>query len=794
MLKNYLKVAWRHLARHKVYTFINIAGLAVGMAACLLILVFLLHETRFDAFHTKADRIYRLNEVQDFGGMIPQHVALSMYLMGPTIQQEFPEVDAFTRFLNGNTLLIREGQQFLFDKTFLTDPAVFEVFDFTLQQGDPMTALVEPGSAVLTPATARTLFGDADAMGQVFTDAEDQTYTVTGVLHSLPATSHLQFDALFSVSTRPEEDWMLEWGSNWLVTYFLLKEGARPESMEARFEAYLDSKRETLSESMDLYLQPLRDVHLGSSHITHDYHNHKKFDRTYIAIFGVLAFFVLGVAAINFMNLSTARSTKRAREVGVRKSVGAGRGQLAGQFVGESILQSVLALVLAAGLAVLLLGPLNQLANRSLTFEMLASPALLLGILGTALLVGLLAGMYPAFVLSSFEPVKVLKGKAALQDSGGRSLLRNGLVVLQFAIAIAMITGTVLTLQQLRFLQGRNVGFDKEQVVVLPMNDTVREAYEVVQGELTSSPFVTATTASGQRLGNNIHQWGMRVEDATGEQQQMSPSHLAVKHNFLGFYGLEIVAGRTFSEEIATDVGLAFVVNEAFVAEMGWDDALGKRITLSGRDGEVIGVAKNFNFNSLHNQIAPLVMSVRPEPWAMSELSVRLDGANAHQALAHIESVWARLVPDRPFTYTFLDQHFAELYASEQQMSRVVGVIGLLVVFIACLGLFGLASISTEQRIKEIGIRKAVGASVPQLALLLSRHFALLVGLAFLIAAPIAYFVMQRWLENFAYHIDLSIWTFLLAGVGALSIAILTVSYRTIAAARANPVKALRYE
>ncbi|HMB92177.1 MAG TPA: ABC transporter permease [Rhodothermales bacterium] len=792
MLKNYLKVAWRHLARHKVYTFINIAGLAVGMAACLLILVFLLHETRFDAFHAKADRIYRLNEVQDFGGMIPQHVALSMYTMGPAIQQDFSEVEAFTRFIGGSTLLIYEDEQFLLDRAFMTDPTIFEMFDFSLQQGDPATALNEPGSAVLTEETAHKLFGDAHPMGRVFVDAQDQSYTVTGVLHDVPETSHLQFDALYSVSTLQEEEWMMRWSSNWLVTYLLLKDGASPATMEPRFEAFLDSKRENLSENYDIYLQPLRDVHLGSTHITHDYRNYKKFDRTYITIFGVLALFVLGVAAINFMNLSTARSTKRAREVGVRKSVGARRSQLAWQFVGESILQSVLALVLAIGLSVLALKPLNQLANRSLNFDILVAPELLLGILGTALLVGILAGLYPAFVLSSFEPVKVLKGKAAFLDKGGRSLLRNGLVVLQFAIAIAMITGTVLTLQQLRFLQDRNVGFDKDQVVTLPMNETVNGAYDAIRSELTNSPYVLATTASGQRLGNNLHQRGMLVEDAAGENQELSPSHLTVKANYLDFYNMEVVEGRGFSEEIATDLGYAFVVNEQFVEEMGWDEALGKRVTFSGEEGEVIGVVKDFNFNSLHNKIAPLIISA--QAWSMSELSVRIDGVNAQQALAHIESVWSSLVPDRPFTYTFLDEHFAQLYASEQQMSRVVGVIGLLVVFIACLGLFGLASISTEQRVKEIGIRKAVGASVPQLALLLSRHFALLVGLAFLIAAPVAYLLMQRWLENFAYHINPSVWTFLLAGLMALAIALLTVSYRTIAAARANPVEALRYE
>ncbi len=792
MLKNYLVVAWRQLARRKVFTFINLCGLVVGMAACLLILLFILNELRFDAFHTHADRLYRVNEVQTYPGMVPQHVALSMFNMGPALVEDFADVEATARFAGGPALLKRGDASFLLDRGVFTEPAFFTLFDFALLQGDPATALTEPNSVVLTASIAQKMYGEGNPLGQIVTDTQERTYTVTGILEDVPANSHLQFEALYSLDTMELQDWMLGWDSNWVVTYALLREGARMETAAAGFEDWLDSKKEGLSEFYDVYLQPFRDVHLGSTHVTHDYRNFQKFDRKYVVIFGVLAFFILAIAGLNFTNISTALSAARAREVGVRKAVGARRSQLTGQFVGESVLQSLGALAVALGGAAMLLGPVNQLAGREMTLTTLFEPALLAALLGGTLLLGLLAGLYPALVLSSVDPARIIKHQGALTSGRGRSRLRSGLVVAQFTIAIAFVVGTLVAVQQLRFLQERDVGFAREQIVMIPLTEEANASYDALVEALTASPHVLDATASMQRMGNNFHQMGLRAETEDGEMQRLSPSHLPIKINYLDFYDIELVEGRGFSKEIATDAGEAFVVNEAFVADMGWAEAVGKRINFQGREGPVIGVAKNFNFNSLHHVVAPLAISV--QDWGFDEVSVRIEAGEAAEALADIEKAWAQFITDRPFSYEFLDQHFAALYATEQQMSRVVGLIAGLALFIACLGLFGLASLAVVSRTKEIGIRKALGASSSSIVWLLSTGFARHVLIAFVLAAPLAYLVLQRWLDDFAYRIDLGLAPFVLAGVLALLVALATVGYHALRAAAADPVQALRYE
>jgi len=794
MLKNYVKIAYRNLARHAGYAFINIFGLAIGMAVCLLIFLFIDHENRFDAFHTKGDRIYRLDEIQAFAGMDAQHVALSMYPMAPTLQDEFPEVASYVRFVGASDLMRYEDRQILLNNAFWVDSTFFDVFDFPLLRGDAATALDEPGSALLTASTARRLFDDADPMGKTVRSG-DTELRVTGILGDVPTTSHLQFDAVFAVRTIETPEWLDNWGGNWLNTYLLLEEGADPAAMEAKLPEYeVRHMGEDRAAYYTLYLQPLADVHLGSSHITHDYNNFKKFDRKYVFTFSILALFVLAIAGINFMNISTARSAQRAREVGVRKAVGARRPELAQQFIGESVLLTGIALVIAFLLVFAALPFVEALTDRDLSLDLFARLRTVLLILGTTLVVGILSGLYPAVLLSAFKPVQVLKQQAGFSTSKGRRFsMRNGLVVAQFAIAIAMIVGTVLTLQQLQFMQTQHPGFDRHQVVVMPLNRTANEKYDVLKAELLNHPHIRGATASGQRLGNNIHQAGMRAEGDDGPRS-ISSSNLNVDYDYLSFYGMELTAGRTFLKDRGTDQGRAFVVNEAMVREMGWEDPVGKGFAYSWQDstGTVIGVVQDFNFNSLHHKIQPIALSV--QDWGYNELSVRIDGAAMEQTLADMEAIWDRTVGDRPFEYTFLDDHFAELYASDRKVNRVVSLLAMLAIFIACLGLFGLSSIAIDQRIKEVGIRKVLGATAPQLVLLLSRGFAVLIGVAFMIAAPVSYFLMHRWLENFAYHVEISWPIFLMAGVAALAVALLTTSFRALRAARANPVEALRYE
>jgi putative ABC transport system permease protein len=673
------------------------------------------------------------------------------------------------------------------------DPAFFEIFDYPVRSGDPLTAFEEPNTVALTEETARSLFGTADAIGRQFR-ADDQIYNVVGILGASPRPTHLRFDALFTMKDLDEEENMERWGNNWLVTYLLLAEGADPAGLENQFPAYKDKyMSESGSDYYELYLQPLLDVHLGSAHITHDYRNWQKFDRQYVFVFILLAVFVVLIAGINFMNLTTARSATRAKEVGVRKSIGARRYQLALQFLGESVLMALLALVLAVALAWLTLPLVNNLSLRDLRISMLVTELpLLTGIIGATIAVGILAGLYPAALLSAFRPVLVLKGVTS--SSGRKTPFRNMLVVSQFAIAIALIVGTLLAMRQLSYMQNRDIGFEKDHVVTVPMGRMANEKYLLLKELLSAEPTILDVTASNQRLGNNLHQWGTKAEAQSGEIVDLSISNIIVDYNYLELYEIELASGRWFSEEMGTDLGRARVVNEAMVAEMGWTDPLGKRIGFGGDDtlGTVIGVAKDFNFNSLHHTVEPLAMSV--QDFGYSEASVRIDPNRVEAAIGDVERIWSEIVTDRPFEYSFLDEHLDELYRADQQVSRVIAGITGLAILIACLGLLGLAAITTEQRTKEIGIRKALGASVSQLIVLLSYEFTRLVIIAFLIATPLTYFAMQSWLSSYPYHIEMGIGVFLIAGISTILIAIGTVSYRSVKAACLNPVDTLRYE
>ncbi|SDK02132.1 putative ABC transport system permease protein [Catalinimonas alkaloidigena] len=802
MLKNYFLVALRNLVKHRFFTGINVVGLAIGMAACLLMTLFVTHELSFDRFHEK--NLYRLCEVQQWEGMVaPQNVALSMFPMGPTLQAEFPEIQHYARiFSNGEVPLQYEDQRIYLPQTFWVDTTFLQLFDFELISGDRATALQRPSSVVLTEESAQKLFGGADPLGQTVVryGNDTTTFTVTGVLKNVPAHSHLQFDGLFSVTTIAQPDWMENWGGNWVNTYLELTENTDVADLEAKFDAFLvQHMGEERAKGYTLFLQPLRDVHGGSTDITHDYHNAQKFDRSYTYVFSILALFVLVIACINFMNLSTARSATRAKEVGIRKAIGAYRTQIARQFLSESILLALAALVLAVLVVKLTLPFVNQLSERSLSLPLFSRPALLLVLLGAALLVGVLAGLYPAAFLSGFHPVKVLKGTSF--TPGKKVTLRNVLVVGQFATAIFLIIGTGLAARQLRFMQERNIGFNREQVVILPLSRVANQKYDVLKQELLRHPAITEVTASNQRLGNNLHQTGVKFVGEK-ETREIVTSQVVVDPDYLSLYQIELVAGRNFSEAIPSDKGHAYIVNESMAKELLQDlpeapveSLIGRQYGFGWEDtlGTIIGVAKDFNFNSLHHKIETLTIHYRTE-YGFSELSMRVDAAQAQDAIQHAEATWASLVPDLPFSYSFLDEHFSHLYQSDRQVSQVIGILAGLAVFIACLGLFGLATFTAEQRTREIGIRKVLGASISAITLLLSKDFLKLVLIAFVVSAPLAWYVMQRWLEDFAYRTDLSWWVFALAGFLAFLIAGLTVSYQAIKASLANPVRTLRSE
>ncbi len=804
MLKSYLLISIRNIQKHTLFASINILSLALGLAACTMIYLFIQEERSFDAFHSKNENIYRLDEVQSFPGTNTQKVALSMPGMGPNMLNDFPEIVNFTRFRTvGKRLFERGSYRLSVNQLAYVDSTFLAIFDFKLLEGDRSTALDKPNSIVLTKKTADKFFQDADKIIGEQISTNGTLFTITGVMEDVPENSHLQFDLLFSMATITSEDpeFNNRWGSNFLNTYFQLVPDTNLEEMAKKFPQFLlqymppdEEDDRDVNDNYKLFLQPLDEVHLASSDIEHDYNNYRKFNGQYLDVFIMVGIFILLIAAVNFMNLATSRASYRWKEVGVRKAVGALKSQLFGQFVMETTLMSVIAFVLAVGICVLFLPVLSTMIERPLSFfYFFQNPLLLLIGFLISIVLGLVAGLYPAFYLASFRAIKALKGTGM---KGKKSLFQSSMVVLQFGMAIAMIISTFAVIQQLYYIKNKDIGFNKDQIILVGMNQTANEQFQNLKNELGKSSNVMGVTASGQRLGNNFHQWGFKLKTDTAIMD-MTPSNVNVDYDYLDVYEIKLKDGRTFNSEIPTDNGMAFIINESFAKEIGLEDPVG---TPAGHGwyhpdslGTIIGVARDFNFNSLHYKVNTLSMVVHPE-WGYDEMSVKINANNVQQGIRDIENIWNELVPDWPFEYEFLDEHFNELYRSEDQMGKVITIIAVLAISIACMGLFGLVAIAMERKIKEIGIRKVLGASVKQLMLQLSTSFALLVFIAFIISSPVTTIFLNNWLDNFAFRIDLNIWVFIIGGASAMLIAMLTIGYHTFRSARSNPVDTLRYE
>ncbi|MBS1660534.1 MAG: ABC transporter permease [Bacteroidetes bacterium] len=796
MFKNYFKTAWRNLWKNKVYSIINIMGLAIGMAACIVILLFVFYEKSFDRQHTK--NIYRLNEVQKFPGMVAsQKVALSMFPMGPTMKDEFPEILSYTHIRwNNKYQTTYKDKRIYLPQMLSVDTPFLRMFDFPLLKGNRATALREPNSIVLTQKTAQNLFGSEDPMGKtVYHYANDTVlFRVTGVAADAPENSQIQFDALTSFNTFIKPDWMNRWGGNWLNTYFELAPGTNTVAMEKKFPDYL--KKHLNGESWkfyELFLLPLKDVHANANDIGLDYINYQKFDKNYTNVFAIIALIVLVIACVNFMNLSTARSAERAKEVGIRKSIGALRSQLGLQFLSETILLALMALVLSFGLVALVLPSINSLSQRHLQTALFDNTWILVLILIGTILVGFLSGLYPAVYLSSFQPVKVLKGLPQIGRNKG--LLRNVLVVGQFTCAIFLIIATVFVFRQLSFMRSKDPGFDREQVLNISLDRVTGQKYPVLKDLLKGSSLVKGVTAAQDVLGSHLDQSGVEFK-GDGPMRNLSTTRLIVDPDYLKLYKLQLVAGRDFLQK--DSLNRDYILNEALAREL-LKDMPGKQLDyLIGKHfgfdsaGRIVGIVKDFNFNSLHHKIETLFLFSIPN--GFSTVSVKLAAGKSKEAIAFIENTWRNLYVDHPLEYQFLDEHFADVYRADSQVSRMVSILAGLAIFISCLGLFGLVSYSAERRIKEIGIRKVMGASVNHIVLLLSSHFLRLVLIANLIAWPLAFWAIHRWLEDYAYRVSMSWWVFALAGLSALLIALVTVSVLAIKAAIANPVKSLRTE
>ncbi|MGD9346444.1 MAG: ABC transporter permease, partial [Candidatus Aminicenantes bacterium] len=764
MLKNYIKTAFRNLKRYKGYSFINLMGLAIGIACCILIMIYMQDEFSYDRYPQHFERIYRITyhaQTPDRGEI---NTARTPPPWAPSLAQDYPEIESYCRLKTPlvSWLVSREEVDKRFHEKgfYFADETVFDFFNFSLKKGDPQTALKDPRTLVLTERAAQKYFGSEDPMGKTLRLDNTYDFLVTGVMKDVPKNSHFSFDILASFSTLSAipiyggdvyTTWRNGIGPN-LYTYVRLREGAAPSMIEAKMPEFLQKYLGDLIRRVNIKvapkLQPLTSIHL---HSNLDAEIRANSDIRYIYIFSAIAIFILLIACINFMNLATARSSIRAQEVGMRKVIGAEKRQLVFQFFGETVFLAFLALFLSLILVYIFLPVFNSLSGKTLVFTF-GDPRILFGVVGITLFVGLVSGSYPALYLSSFQPVAIFRG--SLRAGRANKILRKTLVVFQFTLSIVFIIGTGIIYDQLQFLRDKNLGFDKEQIVVLPMGDPrARQVYQTFKDKALQKPSVMAVSGTNSVPGGLIGVVLFLPEDAqAGEEVTME--QFAVDHDFIDAMGLKIIEGRDFSVEYSTDTMEAFILNEAAVKHMGWEgEAIDKRINIGNfKRGRVVGVVNDFHAKSLHQKIEPLLIHIAPNPDAYIQLIVRIAPYDYDRTLKALENIWKEVYPKDPFAYSFLDDDFDNLYRSERQRGKVFLAFSVLAIFIACLGLFGLASFTSEQKTKEIGIRKVLGATVGSIVGLLSVEFIKLVLLANLIAWPVSYYIMDNWLSNFAYR------------------------------------------
>ena len=792
MLKNYLKISLRNLWKHRAFSLINVSGLAVGMACCVLIVLFVQHELRYDLQHERADALYRITMNLKVPGA-EFDLGSTMAPLGQALVADLPEVTRAARVSRDSEYLMALGEKRFFEEAFyFVDSTFLELFTFPLLQGDPQTALDAPFTVLVSEEMAQKYFGDEDPLGQVLRLDNAYDLTVTGVLAPIPSTSHLQFDFLASFSSLAQMQRLNleDWTSISAVHTYILVPGTHDEgTLEAKIDAlHAEYAPEDAAEAVTVSLQPLKAIHLEQGFANN---NAYVGSRTNLYVFASIAFLILLIASINFINLSTARSAKRAREVGMRKVLGAQRGQLIRQFLGESVLLSVLALLLAVALVEVLLPVFNYLIDQELTANYITNGLLLLTLVGITGFVGVVAGIYPAFVLSSFRTVEVMKGPAKRGIAG--VILRKGLVVLQFAIAIMLIIGSVVMTAQMSYFAEKDLGFNHEQIVVLELQDpALQQDFETIKQAMLQHPGVLSGAAASSMPGSNTYSLRTYLPEGAEDDEELGIGTVLIDHDAVETWGLKLLEGRGFSRSFVTDTAEALLLNEEAVALLGWEEPVGKRLRVGDVERQVIGVVGDFHFSSLQTEIRPMVFGMSSDVYQY--LALRVSPQDMTATLAFIEEQWQAFAPAYPFEYTFVDEDYASNYTNTQRLSETLQAFAMLAILVACLGLFGLVSYTTEQRTKEIGVRKVLGATVPSIWMLLSKEFLKLVALAFVAGAPLAYFAMSSWLEEFAYRVTISWPIFVLAGLAALGIALATVSYQSVKAALGNPVDSLRYE
>jgi len=812
MIKNYLKVALRAIRRDTLSSFINIFGLALAMMCSILIYLFIQDELSYDKYHRHADRIYRVT--RNFlspDGSVNLHLGHLAPPFGPLLKNDFSEFETVVRTLNSRLLVSseekgEERKSFNEERVYFAEPGIFDVFSISVLEGNEDKALDQPFNVMLSAKTAKKYFGSEHALGKSLKIAKTYNAVVSGVFEDFPAQSHLHPEILVSFSTLNDSTVYgrrgleTNWGNNSFGTYILARAPLDKQKIESQFPDFVDrhmrrqeaSNNDPLPSSWtNLFLQKVTDIHLHS-HLDSEEEANGNINNVYMM--GVIGVFIVLIACFNFVNLSTARASKRSKEVGLRKVVGALKTQLINQYLSESVLIAMFALVASVGFSVMAVGWLNEFTDKSIDLNPADNVSLWVGVLIFAIVVGLLAGIYPSFVLSGFKPALILKGQQG--SAKGKGMLRRILVVAQFSISIVLIVATLITLKQLRYLNDRELGYTKDQVITLRYFGDLASNYDAFFNELVKQSSIeniarSSRTPTGRLLDS---QGAGRIQKGDSlSDTNVVLKNIRIDQEFFNTYEIDFAAGRNFSKDIKTDDSLAFILNESAVKMMGMtsEEIVDKEFQYAGVKGRVIGVVKDFHFESLHEPIVPIVF----EPGKnFNNISIKLAGDNLQAGLAHVESTWRELLPDRPFEFEFLSAKYQRLYNSEQRQGQLFIIFASLAILIACLGLFGLATFNAMQRVKEIGIRKVLGASVPSILTLLSREIVVLMVVANLIAWPVAWYFMDMWLGTFAYHINMDILAYLMAGGAAVVIALVTVSSQTIKAATSNPANTLRYE
>jgi putative ABC transport system permease protein len=789
MIKNLLKTATRHIRKHMGYSLLNILGLTLGITSALFLIIYVLDEMSYDRYHENADRIYRvaskITETDDQFTWIVAQIP-----MGPQVVQDYPEVQSFVRFINMPRELYKfEDKENIEENFFYVDSTLFDIFTYKVLKGEVRSAVKDPGKIVLTETVAARYFGDTDPIGKILKTG-NSTFEVTGVIEDVPANSHFRFDAVSARNNLPKQ--FGSWGNFGVFTYLLFPENFDVKAFEAKMQGMYDAHMKTIFEPLKIKIQyilePITKIHLTS---TNSGEPQPTGSITYVIIFGIVALFLILIAAMNYMNLSTARSTRRAREVGLRKVVGSRRGPLVSQFLSESVVFTVISLLISIILLIILLPKFNLLAGKSFGLSILYSPEVIISVLGVIIVVGIFGGSYPAFFLSRFSPVVVLKGEIT-QGSAG-SLFRKILVVIQFTISVAMIVCTMVVFRQLNYLKTMDQGFDQKNILTLQLNQEMVRKYPVLKRALLENEEIKYVTSTNTPVGEGSGKVIFNMETDQGMSQR-GINFAVVDHDFVDALGIKIVAGRDFQQDMPSDTLTGVVVNETLANRLGWANAIDKKVQLGdGRaiNARVIGVMKDYHQTGMYNQVESLMLVYRERN---NIIYLKLSGKNTDQVITFIENKWKEVFPGQPFSYTFLADRFNNQFQADEKRGLIFTIFTILAILIACLGLFGLASYMVEQRTKEIGIRKVFGADEGIIVRLISREFLILIGISIVIALPLTYYIMSNWLENYVYRTNISILLMLLAAVLTLAITFITISYKAYQAAILNPARSLKTE